>query len=309
MRNLEEFIKAIEITNGNSNIGDDLDYHKIFEEKKLKDNSNLPLGVWEDEQKQSDWSDIEEHAWNLITKKGYDVKLFVLWLEALINVNKFTGLEFAFEAIIELFKVDKSLFEGDQKDAYLSYIDKSLYSTIMNLNLNFDNQNVINLFKFEKMHASKQANEFRFLSTTMLESSYLKLCEIYENLLKKYKELEEVASNIFYKFSKIDSAFMQFESFLQYRSANAKLQEVANKENQKDENTPAPQGIIYYRKEAYSRIEEAAEILARADSQSFIVPILRKILKWKDSSMLEIFEDIGSSAQIEALISLLKENN
>ena len=33
----------------------------------------------------------------------------------------------------------------------------------------------------------------------------------------------------------------------------------------------------------------------------------RKILKWKDLSLLEIFDDLGDAAQIEAFIKILKE--
>ena len=49
-------------------------------------------------------------------------------------------------------------------------------------------------------------------------------------------------------------------------------------------------------------------ILERVDPQSLIVPFLRKAMLWKDMSLLEIFEDIGSAAQIEAFVSILKES-
>lgn len=313
MKNLDEILATLGKVGANSEVANEVEYIKIQELYKAKLNEDLPQGVWRAENDQpTGWASIEHRVWELINAKGFDTKLFLLWMQSYIGAYGYEAVAQIFKSIEYVFDQNKYFsLEGDEyKLSYINHMDKTLSSAILSLNLNLQSsaREVVSLYQFENYNL-EHFSDFEARILEISDVNFQKLKTLYDDIANNCKSLKEkIESVCVYNLQKVEKTVEQLGSFLEYRAKvqeNVDSQMVANE----DQKVGQDRNIFFYRNEAFTRVEEAAEILERVDPQNMMIPLLRKALKWKDATLVTIFEDIGSPAEVQALINLLKNKS
>ncbi len=303
MRSIEQLL----VVDPNYNLSEDMQYQKLIEAKKTLDEGDLPKGVWVSEEKSIGWDEIELKAWNLLANSSRDYKLTTLWAQAYITIHGIEGLEFVLQAILKSLQTNDQFTQEDfeRRMAIIRYIDKHFSVNFGQVDINIGGHNPIALYKLESFGIDNYSQFQEILAYISHETS-LKLQSIYDKVSVCLKQLHEYldmtgADNLV----KVTHLVDLIKSLLELRS-QVSVEQKATVTKQEGNNEI--KSLAYYRDLAFTSINEGLAILERVDPQSLIVPFLRKAMLWKDMSLLEIFEDIGSAAQIEAFVSILKES-
>jgi|GEM_PF-4261513 len=311
IRNLQEILSGMAKIGYNDKVSQEVAYIKLQEKYKQKLEENLPVGVWQPDEKPLGWPNLEVLAWDLIQEKGYDTKLLLTWSHVYVAANSFDGIQQVFGAIQASFLQDKFFSVGteDYKLSYINQLDKMLSSAILALNLNLQSTALeeISLQKFENCNL-ENLSEFQNLVLEISEVNFEQLKENYGKILEAFNELKSSIEAVCgYNLNKVAKVLDQLNGFLEFWE---KVHQQADEQVIDNRKIPgADKSVFFYRNEAFSRVEEGVEILERVDPQNMMIPLLRKALKWKDATLVNIFDDIGGADEVKALISLLKEKS
>jgi len=292
------------------NLAQDLQYQKLIEAKRALEEADLPQGVWASDEKLMGWDEIELKTWNILTVDSRDYKLIGLWAQAYINTHGFHGINTMLQIVMKSLQTNKQFVQGDNehKMAIIRYLDKNIAPFLALVNINLGSHNRIPLSRLENFSLENYM-QFQDVLAYITDELALKLQSLCDDLNGTMQALREYLQT--HSCDNLVKAVQLIElvpSFLAYRAqVQAREHDSANAASQQEEQNDL-QNLAYYRQVAYASIHEGLQVLERVDPQNIIVPFLHKALQWKDMSMLEIFEDIGTAAQIEAFIKILKDS-
>lgn len=297
MHNIDEFK---ELT-GFYNIEQDLQYQKLMDAIKLHEEKELPQGIWASDDKIMPWDQIENIAWQLLKEKTRNFKLFTIWAQAYI---KLYGLEYLNEIFLVLAKVlendDFVANDTDYRQSIVRYIDKYLGNALNLVNINIGSYHTILLSEFENFSLENYI-QFQELLANISQETELKLNIIYENAQKTFSELRKMLSDFGAdNVVRLVKMMQLLNNLISYRAKMSEQEDIELAVDNKEKN------IFYYKDAAYTSIMEGLQILERVDAQNLLIPFLHKAMRWKDMTLLQIFEDIGSAQEIEAFMKILK---
>lgn len=302
---LRELIASLKIVPKDYPLTDDVQYQELFEEKKKLESSDLPKGVWAEENSLN-WQYIQDKSLDIMLKKGRDCKLLSIWAEAYVSLNGLASLDDVLQVVLLVLQNDPYLStdEDEQKLGLIKYLDKHLSKAIQSSNLNFGSAHEINLLQFENFHLENYA-QYRDIASYFSPVNAQKLREIYEHAKETFTSIELFLKEArCFELSGTGVLIEQINNFLAYCSAMRSVPETVSEEIV-SENTEN-KSIFYYRDQGYKSIEQGLAILERADPQNIAIPLLKKVMQWKDLPLLDIFAHVGTSAEIEAFIKILK---
>lgn len=289
-------------------ISQDGKYQKVIDAVKRYEEANLPQGVWSAEEKPLSWSEIEEITWKLLVEKSRDIKLFTYWVEATLIIQGLQALPDILSIAAKVF--DSRSFKGQEegyKQSLAVYLDKHLSSALSKLNLNFSGAPVL-ISQIEQF-TLENYTRFQHIINLVNDETAMQLQMLYDSANANFENLTQFlkrhdANNL----GKTHRIIQLINSFLEYRAAMHEKQNEAEQEALVEPKDPNDiRNLQYYKDAAYTSINEGLQILERVDPQNLVVPFLHKVMRWQHMTLLEIFEDIGTAAEIEAFIKILKE--
>ena len=297
MRKLDDLLSA----KINNEVSELIEYQKIFEEKKKKDEFLLPQGVWIDEEEPMRWEKIEAHAWNIIIEHGYDLKLFALWAQAYLSIFGICELEFIFNATYKVCD-NKEIFGNDDevKFSLIKYLDKAIATPSLSDSLNKYNKDLsLNYFNALIKKDSKKDVEIFFNSFDI--DTMNDLIHIKDNIYYSFENVKKVFN--FCILEKIQIILDSFDLFVTYYK---EYQEQKLERVQEEVVEEVVIAEFSSKEDAMNEVFRVLKYLHETDSSNIAIPLLKKALKWQNLGVMEIMKDLENGSEFEAFLKIFK---
>ena len=271
----------------NFDIASEVEYQVILELNKKKDTQDLPQGVWEE--RNISHSEIESKIFNLITKSGYDFKILFLWFKYYIYCNNISAFLEVLQYLLNEHDNIEKIKNNTEMYLILDFLDLCLSKAVNNIKLE-------NLeFKISDFTKERETYVDNIKKLTDQE-----IYKIYNTYLTCSKNLTFFSSTYKYDLKKTKYIIDFIEVIVNL------YKDYLNSQGFVNESIEEPSAIIQYKKEAIDHIEKSLEILYKIDKQNIAIPVLEKIIRWKDYTISDILSELEDDASMIAFLKFIK---
>lgn len=277
MRDITEMLNGLATAHPIDLTEYDLACQKLFDAKRMHDESALPQGVWSMDATLS-LEEIENSAWKLLMKRQ-DCKLLGLWLVVYLKLYGLEGLNTVLDVLNSVFVNYSRVFSIDSASA-IDYLDKSFSSAVLAMDCGEDitiakMESLPEQLRFELTNKDyERLNQFASKAKSEFNNLYTFSFNTYSVTFEKTKRALEILYNFIIK-APVTNSEAAIESL-----------------------------VIGSRDDALRHIAMSIQILEEIDKSSLLLPMLRKVLEWGELNSIEILQELGDAQKVELFLRI-----
>lgn len=321
-------------------------YDRITEARR-EDDANLAQGVWKRELKKADWNQVQQICLESLRLRSKDLQIAAWLLEALIHLYGFRGAREGCEAMVELGRtfwdtMYPAMDDPEYRLAPIHWMNEKLFTQLKFIPITspqgpedhlpycFSDWESAFLLEQNKQAAQLKKNPKTITLEMIRQSAYLTPLPFFEATIEDItsayhscNDLEAIFDNAFGKDScslgqfrgVLESILAVVSSFHegaepveQPEGEGEIVQEYALEPMAAHEATAIPLlPPIRSRTEAYRRLAEVADYLARTEPHSPAPYLIRRAISWGSMTLDQLLPElVGNDATLKELERLLK---
>ncbi|WP_342261907.1 hypothetical protein [Alphaproteobacteria bacterium endosymbiont of Tiliacea citrago] len=290
----------------NLEIQHELEFQVLFDNRKEKIEEETLLDEYDDSIETVSWESIEISSWDLMKNKGVNWKLFTIWLESLIYIDGWDNAAYCFEALDAILsKKIKILLDEEDRVGCIDFLDKAISRALL-LQPIQDEDNLFQYSNYKKINPQKLYDSLSLLD----KDFYQELIKINEKTTDYLKKFQLLTREVYIHFAKIYEIFEKLKDILVYYE-NSFVEEEDDEEDDENNENDKPKkedsSIKKDKETAFQLISEALELLQEYDKQNISIPLLRKIMRWKESNISEIINEINDKDGAYHILAFLMD--
>lgn len=288
----------------NLDVQRELECQTLFDNRREKVEEESLFEEYDENLETVSWESIENSSWGLMKTSGMNWKLFSIWLESLIYIDGWDNTLYCFEALKAVLssKIDMLLKQHD-KVGSIEFMDKAI-SRAMLLQPIKDEDGLFQYLNYKKTNPQKLYD----ILATFDRPLYEDLMVTYKKSVEIISQLPFLTKEVHLHFAKILDVFNQLNSIIFIYEENF----IEDEEDDEEQSSLVlSEGKAEHKdrdkESAFKSIAEALELLQQLDHQNISIPLLRKIMRWKDKSMSEILNEINDKEGAYFILTFLMD--